>query len=170
MRPSPGGSAPPRLSCTHRRRCPLMKEVHLVAGVLAIALNGAAGLFGGFLWWRVRTSRVFWVMLRAAQAAVIVQVALGGVLVLLGHKPSGLHVLYGLLPLLVSFLGEQLRRASAEMVLGSRGLESAADVGKLPAEEQRLVALAIVQREIGVMSVAAVVVVVLLARAAGTAG
>jgi hypothetical protein len=147
-----------------------MKEVHIVVGVLAIALNGAAGLLGAFLWWRVRTSRVFWVLLRAAQVVVIVQVALGGVLVLLGHKPSGLHVLYGLLPLLVSFVGEQLRLASAEMVLGARGFESAADVGRLPAEEQRVVALAIVQREIGVMTVAMLVIVVLLARAAGTAG
>ncbi len=124
---------------------------------------------GAVQWRRARPSRVFWILLRAGQAVVIVEVALGGVLVLLGHKPPGLHVLYGVLPLLVSLLGEQLRLASAEMVLGSRGFESAAEVGELPEDEQRGVALAIVQREIGVMTIAAWVVVVLLVRAAGTA-
>ena len=100
----------------------------------------------------------------------MLQAALGGVLVLLGHKPSGLHVLYGLLPLLVSFLGEQLRLASATMVLDSRGFESSEAVRRLPEEEQRLLALTIIQREMGVMTLAALVIVVLLARAAGTAG
>ena len=55
----------------------------------------------------------------------MVQAALGGILVLPGHKPPGLHVFYGLLPLLVSFIAEQLRIASAQMVLDARGLESA---------------------------------------------
>jgi hypothetical protein len=144
--------------------------VHLVVGVLAIALNSASALLGAWRWYRVRPSRLFWLMLRAAQAVVVVQAALGGVLVLLGHKPPGLHVLYGVLPLLVSLLAEQLRLASAEMVLGARGFESAADVGRLPEDEQRGVAVAIVQRELGVMTLAALVVVVLLARAAATSG
>jgi hypothetical protein len=90
--------------------------------------------------------------------------------VLLGHKPSSLHVIYGLLPLLVSFIAEQLRLASAQMVLDAQGYESSAEVGKLPSDEQQAVVLAIVQREMGVMAIAALVVVVLLARAAGTAG
>jgi hypothetical protein len=146
-----------------------MKDVHLVVGILAIALNAAAGLVGTVQWRRIRPSRVFWILLRAGQAALVVQAALGGVLVLLGHKAPGLHVLYGVLPLLVSFLGEQLRLASAEMVLGARGLQSAAEVGKLPEDEQRVVALTIVQREMGVMTIAAWVIVVLLWRAAATA-
>jgi hypothetical protein len=146
-----------------------MKDVHLVVGVLAIALNAGAGLVGAVQWRRVHPSRLFWILLRAGQLILIVEVALGGALVLLGHKPPGLHVLYGVLPLLVSLLGEQLRVASAEMVLGSHGFESAAEVGELPEDEQRTVALAIVQREIGVMTIAAWVIVVLLIRAAGTA-
>ena len=146
-----------------------MKDVHLVVGVLAIAVNTGAGLVGAVQWRRVHPSRLFWILLRTGQSILIVEVALGGVLVLLGHKPPGLHVLYGVLPLLVSLLGEQLRIASAEMVLGSRGFESAAEVGKLPEEEQRVVALAIVQREMGVMTIAAWVIVVLLWRAAATA-
>jgi hypothetical protein len=70
---------------------------------------------------------------------------------------------------LVSFLAEQLRIASAQMILDSRGFASAQEVGELPEDEQRGVVVAILQRELGVMTLAAVVIVVLLARAAGTA-
>jgi hypothetical protein len=146
-----------------------VKEVHIVVGVLAIALNGAAGLYGAFRWWRGERSVWFWRLLRAGQGVIVLEAALGGVLELLGHKSQGLHVLYGLLPVAVSFLGEQLRVASAQMVLDARGFESAAEVGKLPDEEQRGIVAAIVQRELGVMTLAALVVVVLLVRAAGTA-
>lgn len=145
-----------------------MTDVHMVVGVLAISLNAVAGIYGAWCWWRVRSSVWFWRVLRAGQAVVILQVLLGGVLVILGHKPSGLHVLYGVLPLLVSLIAEQLRISSAQMVLDSRGFESAAAVGSLPEEEQRVVMLTIVQREIGVMALAAIVNVILLARAAGT--
>jgi hypothetical protein len=146
-----------------------MKDVHLVVGVLSIALNALAGLWGAWCWWRVQSSKLFWRLLRAGQAVVVLQVALGGVLVLLGHKPPNIHLIYGLLPLLVSFIAEQLRIASAAMVLDQRGFSSGAEVGSLPTEEQEGVVIAIVQREIGVMAIAALVVVVLLARAAGTA-
>jgi hypothetical protein len=147
-----------------------MKVVHLVVGVLAISLTGTAGAWGAWCWWRVRQSRWFWILLRAAQAVIVVQIALGGVLVLLGHKPPELHVLYALLPVLVSFIAEQLRIAAAQMVLDARGFESAAEVGRLAQEDQRAVVVAIVQREMGVMVLAALVIVALLARAAGTAG
>src|SRR5947209_123574 len=116
MRLSRGEWAARRSACTHLVRAARMKQVHLVVGVAAIVLNGAAGVLGALLWWRVRSSRVFWILMRAGQAVLVLQVALGGVLVLLGHKPSALHVLYGVLPLLVSFLAEQLRIFSAEMV------------------------------------------------------
>jgi hypothetical protein len=145
-----------------------MKAVHIAVGLLSLGLCGGAGVVGAFLWWRVRSGRVFWVLLRAGQVCVVLAVVLGGIAQLVGPHAPGLHILYGVLPLLVSFIGEQLRIVSAEMVLGSRGLESAAEVGKLPADEQRLVALAIVQRELGVMTLAALVMAVLLARAAGT--
>jgi hypothetical protein len=147
-----------------------VKDVHIAVGVLAIAVNAAAGCYGAWCWWRARRSIWFWRLLRTGQAVVVVQIALGGILLLLGNKAPGLHVLYGVLPVLVSFIAEQLRISSAQMVLDSRGLENAAAVGKLPAEEQQGVVRAIVQREMGVMVLAALVVVVLLARAAGTAG
>jgi hypothetical protein len=153
-----------------RARLGAVKIVHLVIGVLSIVLVGGAGVWGAWCWYRVRSSRLFWTLLRTGQAVVVLEVALGGVLVILGKKASSLHLIYGLLPLAVSFLGEQLRIASAQMVLDSRGYESAAAVGDLPEDEQQAVVVSIVQRELGVMVLAALVMVVLLARAAGTAG
>ena len=91
----------------------------------------------------------------------------------MGRKESSsLHLIYGLLPLAVSFIAEQLRIASAQMILDARGHESAARRWQsCPPTEQRLVViLTIVQREIGVMVLAALVIVVLLVRAAGTGG
>ena len=145
-----------------------MKQVHIVVGVVTIALTGAAGVWGAWCWWRVRSSAWFWRLLRASQVAVVIQAALGGVLLLMHRKAPGLHVLYGVLPLLVSFLAEQLKISSAQMVLDQRGFESAGAVGKLPADEQQEVVVSILQREVGVMVLAAVVNVVLLARAAMT--
>jgi hypothetical protein len=146
-----------------------VKDVHLVVGVLAIALNALAALYGAWCWWRAEPSPWFWRLLRTAQAVVVVQLALGGVLVLAGHKPKSLHVLYGVLPVLVSLMAEQLRVSSAQMVLDAHGFESTAAVGELPEEEQRGLVMTVLRREVGVMALSAVVVVVLLARAAATA-
>jgi hypothetical protein len=147
-----------------------MKLIHLVIGILSVALIGGAGLWGAWCWYRVRQSSLFWRLLRAGQAVIVLDMALGGVLVLAGKKASELHLIYGLLPLAVSFVAEQLRIAAAQMVLDSRGFGSSAEVGQLPEEEQRLVVVRIVQRELGVMVLAALVILVLLVRAAGTGG
>jgi hypothetical protein len=147
-----------------------MKVVHLVVGVLSIVLVSGAGLWGAWCWYRVRSSRLFWLLMRAGQAVVVVQVALGGVLLAIGYKEPSLHLIYGLLPLAVSFVGEQLRLAAPQAVLDSRGFASSAAVGELPEEEQRLVVITIIQREIGVMALAAIVMAVVLLRAAATAG
>ncbi len=145
-----------------------MKDVHIAVGGLAIALSAAAGLYGAWCWYRTSHSVWFWRILRAAQVAIVVEAVLGGVLELVGPKASSLHLIYGVLPLLVSFMAEQLRISSAQMVLDARGLESASAVGKLPEDQQRAIVLAILRRELGVMVLAAIVIVVLLARAAGT--
>jgi hypothetical protein len=146
-----------------------MKEVHIVVGSVAIALNGIAGLYGAWLWWRITPSSAwFWRLLRSGQAIVVLQALLGGVLLLMHKKAPGLHVLYGVLPLLVAFIAEQLRLASAHMVLDARGYESAQQVGELPENEQRSIVVGILRREVGVMTLSALVVVGLLARAAGT--
>jgi hypothetical protein len=147
-----------------------VKIVHLVVGVACIVLIGAAMLWGAWCWHRHQRSQLFWRLLRAGQAAVVVEVAIGGVLVALGKKDSSLHLIYGLLPLAVSFLGEQLRISSAQAILDQRGFESAAAVGELPEDQQRGVVAAIVQREQGVMVLTALVVFALLLRAAGTGG
>jgi hypothetical protein len=147
-----------------------MKDVHLIVGVVTIVLTGVAALFGAWCWWRGHSSPWFWRLLRASQIAVVIEAALGGVLVLIGHKPPGLHVLYGVLPLLVSFFAEQLRLSAAQMVLDQRGFESAQAVGELPADEQQAVVVMILQRELGIMVLAALVNVVLLSRAAMTGG
>jgi hypothetical protein len=147
-----------------------MTGVHIAVGSAVIALSAAAGLWGAWCWWRWRPSRLFWRLLRTSQIVLLIQIALGGILLLEGKHPPSLHVLYGLLPVGVSFVGEQLRISSADMVLTAQGFESAADVGKLPEEEQQGVVLSIIRRELGTMALAALVIAGLAARAAMTAG
>src|ERR1700684_2347438 len=121
-----------------------MKQVHLLAAFVVIGLSGVAGLWGAWCWWRMRTSTWFWRLLRTAQALIVVQMAIGGVLFLLGHKPPQLHLIYGALPILVSFIAEQLRVSATQMILDARGFESAQAVGELPAADQQGVGVAIV--------------------------
>src|ERR1700751_3367014 len=147
-----------------------MKLVHLVVGVVTIGLTGVAAAWGAWCWWRVPSSGWFWRLLRASLVAGVSEAVLGGLLLRIGDKSPGLHTLYGVLPLLVSFFAEQLRISSAQMVLDQRGFESAQEVGKLPEAEQRAIVTSILQRELGVMVLALVVNVVLLARAAMTGG
>jgi heme A synthase len=142
-----------------------MPEVHLAVGILLILLNLLAGVVGGIAWHRDRPSVPFWYLLRAAQAAVVLQALLGGLLVFTGHKPDdGLHYLYGILPLLVSFLAEGARVGAAEREV--RGI----DFESMPPEGQEEVALAIVRREMGIMAVSCGVILFLALRAAGTSG
>jgi hypothetical protein len=143
-----------------------VKEIHLVVAVASLVLAGVATLWGGWCWWRWETGRWFWRLLRAAQAAVVLEALLGGVLLLMHRKAVSLHYIYGVLPILVSFIGEQLRIASAQMIMDARGFESTAEVGRLPAAEQQQIVRSIVRREVGVMTLAALVMFVLLGRAA----
>ena len=142
-----------------------MVGVHIAVGVLLIALNAAAGLLGGIAWYRNRASIPFWYLLRAAQAAVFAQALLGGLLVVTNHEPEeGLHYLYGILPLVVSFIAEGARADAAQREVGDLDPES------LTAEEQQSLALAIVRREMGIMAVSCGVIFFLALRAAGTSG
>lgn len=148
-----------------------MPTVHLIVGVLLLVTNLAAGLVGGWAWLRVQPSLLFWKLLRAGQVTIVVQVLLGALLLVLGHSPEGdLHILYGVLPLAISFIAEQLRIGSAETILEQKGFASSQEVGELPTDEQRVVVLSIVRREIGVMTVSCFVIVVLALRAASEAG
>ena len=142
-----------------------MDTAHVIAGVTVLATNLLAGAWGSAAWLRARPSVGFWYALRVAQAAVVVQVLLGMGLLLIGRQPpSGLHVLYGVLPLLVTFLAEGIRGGVAAHELTGLDFES------LPRERQRAVGLAIARREIGVMAVSALLVLFLALRAAGTSG
>lgn len=144
-----------------------MTALHVGLGVALVVFSGAAGLWGTWRWYRVEPSQAFWVLLRISQAVVVLTAAQGGVLVLLGRDADGLHLLYGTLPLAVSFLAEQLRLTAAQTVLDARGLEGAAAMRDLPGADQRSIVLQIVRREMGVMAASALVVVVLGLRAAG---
>ena len=144
-----------------------MNAVHVVLAAALIAVNVAAGAWGAWCWWRARDAPGFWPLLRAGQALVVLQAAGGGILVLAGRELPELHLVYGLVPLGVSFLAEQLRITAAETVLAQRGLEGRHDVEALERAEQRELVHAIMLREMGVMAASALVVALLGARAAG---
>ena len=94
---------------------------------------------------------------------------MAGVLALLVFDPGdGLYWLYALLPVLVNFFGEQLRIVSTEQVLERMGLEGSQAVRELPEERQRSVVVSILRREMGVMTLAAIVVCFLAVRAVET--
>ncbi|MGH2844219.1 MAG: hypothetical protein ACRDKL_11665 [Solirubrobacteraceae bacterium] len=143
-----------------------MKDAHIVIGCLALALNLLAFLWGSVAWFRRHPSDWFWRLLRGGQAIVVLEAVLGGVLLLEGHKAVDLHYLYGVLPIVVALLGEQLKISAATQILDARGLEHAKDVARLPQQEQRAIVIAIVRREIGAMTLSALVVTALLVRAA----
>ena len=140
-----------------------MLAVHVTVGVAVIAANLLAGAWGGIAWLRRQPAVGFWYALRVAQVAVVLQVGLGAVLLLSGREaPSGLHYLYGVLPVVVSLLAEGARAGAAERELVGLDFES------LPRERQRDIAFAIVRRETGMMAVSALVIFLLALRAALT--
>ncbi len=144
-----------------------MTAFHIGLGVALIAVNAVAGLYGAFAWWRHVNAPGFWPLLRIGQALVLLEALDGVILLLLGKELPQLHLIYGLVPIAVSFVAEQLRLTAAETVLQQRDLEGRADVEKLaPAEQQELVTV-ILRREMGVMAASAVVVALLGVRAAG---
>ncbi len=86
-----------------------MTTFHIALGTALIVVNALAGVLGGVQWWRGRTSRIFWPLLRAGQVLVAVEALDGAILVLQGDDLPPLHLIYGLVPLAVSFVAEQLR-------------------------------------------------------------
>jgi hypothetical protein len=147
----------------------------VVAGSIAVAtLNLLPGLIG-LLAYRLGDTdgvlaRLFWPGLRVGQGgALTLAIAVGSLAAAGNYSSDHLFYLYALLPLAIAFMAEQLRAASAQMVLDQRGLEGSAAVAALPEGEQHRLVAAIVRREIGVMAVSALVVVFLALRAAGTA-
>jgi len=143
-----------------------MAEVHLVIGVAVLALNLAAGVWGGVAWLTNRASVAFWYILRAAQASVVVQVVLGAILLALGREASDpIHYMYGSAPLLVNLFAEGMRVGAAQ-----RELPEGIAFESLGATQQRAIALRIVRREMGVMTIGALLIVAFAYRAAQVSG
>jgi hypothetical protein len=155
----------------HSADCLEIVSEAVVAGALALAaLNAVPGVLGAWRWYRCENSRAFWVLLRAGQVGALVYAAFVGVLAAVGRSSTeDLFYLYALLPLAVGFVAEQLRVTSAQTILEQRELADARAVGELPEHEQQEVVAAIVRREMGVMTLSALVVVFLALRAAETA-
>jgi hypothetical protein len=141
--------------------------VHVALGVALVAVNLAAGLYGAWAWWQWREAPGFWPLLRTGQALVAVAAAVGTVLSLQGQDLPPLHLVYGLTPLAVAFLAEQLRVVAAQTELDQRKLQGRDAVAALPEAEQRALVQAILRREVGVMAASALVVALLGVRASG---
>jgi hypothetical protein len=142
-----------------------MLGVHIAVGCAVIVLNLAAGAVGGIAWYRNQASIPFWYLLRIAQVSVFLQALLGGLLLVTNHKAAeDLHYLYGILPLVVSFIAEGARTGAAQREIGEIDFEA------LPPDTQQSIALQIVRREMGIMAVSCGVIFFLALRAATTSG
>jgi hypothetical protein len=140
----------------------------MVVGIAVLATNLVAAAWGAIGWLRkdARASIVFWPLLRAAQATVVVQVVLGLLLVARGASaPDGLHIVYGISPLVVSLVSEGMRVAVAQ-----RELEGVEDVDALERAEQVALAKRVALGEMGVMTVGALLILTLALRAYQTGG
>jgi hypothetical protein len=141
--------------------------VHVALGVALVFVNLAAGLYGAWAWWQWREAPGFWPLLRLGQLLVAIEAVTGLVLSLGGSEMPELHLVYGLTPLGVSFLAEQLRIVAAQTELDHRDLEGRDAIVALPESERRELVRAIVRREVGVMAASALVVAALGVRASG---
>jgi hypothetical protein len=138
-------------------------DAYLALGLTAIAVNLVAGGIGAVAWRRNRVSIPFWYLLRFAQIVTLLFVLAEAWLYFAGNRADDdLHYLYATLPVVASLLAEAMRGASASQELGE------ADFASLDESAQQEVALAIVQRETGVMTVACFVLAFLVWRAIET--
>ena len=144
-----------------------MTDVHETLGWIAIGLNAAAAAIGAIAWLLRANPKPFWWLLRSGQGLIMVEAVIGAALLLDGRDLPRLHLVYGLTPIAVAFLAEQLKLLATQTLLDKRGLESGADVAKLPREEQLAFVTAVLRRELGVMATSAFIVAVLAARAQG---
>ena len=139
-----------------------MTALHVGLGIAVIAANALAGAWGGVAWLRRSPSVVFWYLLRAAQVVVVMQVVLGLILLARDSRaPDGLHFVYGIGPLVVSLVTEAMRIGAVQ-----QELRDVDDVEALEPAEQGALARRVVRREMGVMTVGALLIVTLALRAA----
>jgi multisubunit Na+/H+ antiporter MnhF subunit len=138
----------------------------MVLAIGVLASNAIAGGWGAVSWLRTRPSVVFWPLLRLAQALVAAQVVLGLLLLARGEtSPDGLHIVYGVSPLVVTLVSEGMRVSVAQ-----RELEGIEDVESLGRREQVMIARRVALNEMGVMTVGLLLVLTLALRAYQTGG
>ena len=140
----------------------------MVVGIAVLATNLVAAGWGVIGWLRkdARASIVFWPLLRLAQATVVVQAVLGFLLVARGaSSPDGLHIVYGVSPLVVALVSEGMRVGIAQ-----RELEGVEDLEALERSEQVALAKRVALGEMGVMTVGALLILTLALRAFQTGG
>jgi hypothetical protein len=140
----------------------------MVVGIAVLATNLVAAAWGAAGWVRkdARASIVFWPLLRAAQATVVVEAVVGLLLVARGASaPDGLHIAYGVAPLVISLVSEGMRAAVAQ-----RELEGVEDLDALTSGDQVALAKRVALGEMGVMTVGALLILTLALRAFQTGG
>jgi hypothetical protein len=145
-----------------------LSGIHMALGIGVLGANAIAAAWGAVAWLRreARMSIAFWPMLRVAQALVAVQVVIGLLLVARGASaPDGLHIAYGIAPLVISLVSEGMRLGAAQ-----RELEGVGDLEALERSEQMALARRVALAEVGVMTIGALLIVTLSLRAYQTGG
>jgi hypothetical protein len=140
----------------------------MIVGISVLVSNAAAAGWGAVSWLRkdARASIAFWPLLRVAQATVVVQAVLGFILLARGlAAPDGLHVIYGVAPLVISLASEAMRAGVAQ-----RELDGVDDLEALERREQVTLARRVALNEMGVMTVGALLILTLALRAYQTGG
>jgi hypothetical protein len=141
-------------------------DIHLVVGVSLLVLSLMAAIWGTIAWATNRPSVWFWYVLRAAQAVLVLQILLGGLLLATDHEAAkGEHYMYGIVALVASFIGEGMRSGAAE-----RELPENVDFETLEKPQQREIALRIVRRETAIMTITVWFIALCVFRAAQTSG
>ena len=140
----------------------------MIVGIAVLASNAMAAGWGVVGWLRkdARASITFWPLLRVAQTTVVVQAVVGFILLARGETaPDGLHVIYGVTPLLISLVSEAMRAGVAQ-----RELDQVEDVDSLEPGEQMALARRVAIGEMGVMTVGVLLILTLALRAYQTGG
>ena len=146
----------------------ILSGVHGVLGIAVLAANALAAGWGVAAWLRkeARWSLGFWPVLRVAQALVAIQVVVGLLLLARGESaPDGLHVAYGIAPLVISLVSEGMRVGVAQ-----RQLDEVDDLDALDRSEQIALARRVTLAEVGVMTVGLLLILTLSLRAYQTGG
>lgn len=140
-----------------------MSGFHMWVGIGVLASNFIAAGWGAISWLRKdpRGAIVFWPLIRIAQATVVLQAVVGGLLLATGSRaPDGLHAIYGIAPLLITFVSEAMRAGVAQ-----RELDEIDDVDALDRPQKVALARRVALNEMGVMTVGALLILTLALRA-----